>query len=200
MMKLNLENQLRKIICSDMEIKVIKLSRESVTSYDEQKPFREQAGKEFQNPAGFNKDGEFVRNAYLIYHLQYMRDQDRIAITNKKLYIEATFNSITDTSYEVWLLRTFMPDCCMTVTFGMMLIPKEQVYATDPKLWPKGTPLDKIEKEGSEKQRHTLKLCMSSLIRGVYPYTQTNIFMSTKKGVDFLMKVKQAVREHDPKI
>ncbi len=45
-----------------------------------------------------------------------------------------------------------------------------------------------------------MKLCMSSLIRGLYPYTSDNIFMASKKSVDFILKVRHAVREHDPKI
>ncbi len=37
MMKLNLENQLRKIVSSEMEIKVIKLSKDTRTSYEDMK-------------------------------------------------------------------------------------------------------------------------------------------------------------------
>ena len=108
MMKLNLENQLRKIVSSEMEIKVIKLRRDTNTPYDEMQPYRFHAGKGYQEPAGFDKEGEFIRNAYLITHMQYTRDKERVAMTNHKLYIEATFNSIPDTNYEVWVLRTFM--------------------------------------------------------------------------------------------
>jgi hypothetical protein len=73
-------------------------------------------------------------------------------MTNNKLYIEATFNSIADTNYEVWVLRTYMKEICMMISIGMLLIPKEQVYATDPKNGPKGTDPAKIEKEGAEKE------------------------------------------------
>lgn len=49
----------------------------------------------------------------------------RKEVTNCKLYIEATFNSISDINYEIWLLRTYVPEVLMTMTFGMLLIPKE---------------------------------------------------------------------------
>jgi hypothetical protein len=41
---------------------------------------------------------------------------------------------------------------------------------------------------------------MRGLMLALKPYTQTSIFMSTKKDLDFLLKVKSAVREHDPKV
>jgi hypothetical protein len=46
-------------------------------------------------------------------------------MTNHKLYIEASFNSIPDTNYEVWVLRTFMQEICMMVSIGILLVPKE---------------------------------------------------------------------------
>ena len=49
-----------------MEIKVVKLSR----------------GDEQSAEKGFNHEGEFVRNAYLIYLHQYVKDPLRIEITN----------------------------------------------------------------------------------------------------------------------
>jgi|LauGreDrversion4_2_1035121.scaffolds.fasta_scaffold4690420_1 hypothetical protein len=39
----------------------------------------------------------------------------------------------------------------MMVSIGILLVPKEQIYATDPKNWPKGTDPEKILKEGTEK-------------------------------------------------
>lgn len=47
MMKLNLENQLRKIVSQEMEIKVIKLRRDTNTPYEEMQPYRFQAGKDY---------------------------------------------------------------------------------------------------------------------------------------------------------
>lgn len=74
---------------------------------------------------GYGKSGEFIRNAYLVYMHAYLKDNFRLSLTNKKLYIEATFNSINDINYEVWLLRTFMGELATTFTFGMLLVPKE---------------------------------------------------------------------------
>ena len=51
--------------------------------------------------------------------------EDLIRVTNRKLYIEASFNTLPDINYELWLLRTYFPDCMSHYTFGMALIPKE---------------------------------------------------------------------------
>lgn len=133
MMRLNLENQLRKTITSDMEMKVIKLSRDF--TYD--KPVYPKSLNEIpkpnRDPVAFNEKGDYVRNAYLIYQHQYIYDKPRIDMTNRKLYIEATFNSISDVTYEVWLLRTYIGELCTMVTIGMVVIPQEKLYATEEK-------------------------------------------------------------------
>jgi len=54
-----------------------------------------------------------------------LNDKERIGLTNNKLYIEATLNSISDNNYEIWLLRTFLVELCTMTTIGMLLIPKE---------------------------------------------------------------------------
>lgn len=93
MMKLNLENQLRKVISNDMEIKVIKLSKVEAANYEKvQETHRHPTYNSM--PTGYNDKGDFVRNAYLVYLHQYTNDIARINLTNRKLYIEATFNSI----------------------------------------------------------------------------------------------------------
>ena len=131
MMRLNLENQLKKVISNEMDMRVIKLNREESTKYEEMRNFYKNKQKTrdkvpiYRDPSGFNQSGEFVRNAYIVFMHQYMYDKERIKLTNRKLYVEATFNSITDTSYELWVLRTFMEDVCQLVSIGMMLIPKE---------------------------------------------------------------------------
>ena len=38
------------------------------------------------------------------------------------------------------------------------------------------------------------------IIQALPIYTETKIFMATKKNVDFLLKIKKAVIKHDPKI
>ena len=91
-----MENQLKKIINIDMEIKVIKLCK-SYQSYDAQ-----------QSRLTFDKQGHFIRNGYLITMIDMAREKDRYEMSNQKLYIEATFKSISDINYEVWLLRTFV--------------------------------------------------------------------------------------------
>ena len=56
---------------------------------------------------GFDRNGEFIRNAYIIYEHPIIRDMERQESTNYKLYIEGSLNSINDINYEVWLLRTY---------------------------------------------------------------------------------------------
>ena len=67
MMRLNLENQLRKIITNDMELKVIKLSRD----YKYEKPVYPESmnrpSKINRDPTAYNDSGDYVRNAYMIY-------------------------------------------------------------------------------------------------------------------------------------
>lgn len=41
---------------------------------------------------------------------------------------------------------------------------------------------------------------MKAIILSLPQYSQTNIFMGTKKHVDFLVKVKKVVRAIDPRI
>ena len=154
-----------------------------------------------QEPAGFNKSGEFVRNAYVIYLLNYMHAPDTIKLTNRKLYIEATFNSLSDVNYELWILRTYVDELAQLLTIGMVLIPKDQLYATDEKLWPKDIKdRDKYRKDCEATQKFTLKMCFQGIIRSLYLYTATNIFMGSKKDINFLLKVRSIVREIDPKI
>jgi hypothetical protein len=108
MMKLNLENQLRKIITNDMEIKVIKINKDYTYDKAVYPQTLNRPPKLSRDPTAYNDSGEYVRNAYLVYIHQYIYDKERIDMTNRKLYIEATFNSVCDVSYEIWLLRTYI--------------------------------------------------------------------------------------------
>eukprot|EP00347_Sterkiella_histriomuscorum_P001409 403372145 len=197
MMRLNLENQLRKIITNEMEIKVIKICREEMVADDIDELLKNSRRKNPVNPeeskdknsssksnrkTGFNKEGNFIRNAYLIYLHQMLKDKERIDITNLKLYIEGTFNSMSEISYEVFLLRSFIPEATMMLTFGMLLIPKEQVYGND-----------------EEIQMYTLDLCFRSVIKIFKIYSKQIIFAS-KKGLYFVDKIKQIVNRIDPSI
>ncbi len=130
-----------------------------------------------------------------------MHAPDTIKLTNRKLYIEATFNSLSDVNYELWILRTYVDELAQLLTIGMVLIPKDQLYATDEKLWPKDIKdRDKYRKECEATQKFTLKMCFQGIIRSLYLYTATNIFMGSKKDINFLLKVRSIVREIDPKI
>jgi len=68
-------------------------------------------------------------------------------------------------------------------------------------LWPKDIKdRDKYRKESETTQQFTLKMCFQGIIRSLYLYTATNIFMGSKKDINFLLKVRSIVREIDPKI
>jgi hypothetical protein len=54
-----------------------------------------------------------------------MHAPDTIKLTNRKLYIEATFNSLSDVNYELWILRTYVDELAQLLTIGMVLIPKD---------------------------------------------------------------------------
>jgi hypothetical protein len=59
--------------------------------------------------------------------LEMIRMKDKVFLdgSNKKIYIEASFRSVPDINYEIWLLRTYFSECLTLYTFGMILIPKE---------------------------------------------------------------------------
>lgn len=89
-----------------------------------------------------------------------MHAPDTIKLTNRKLYIEATFNSLSDVNYELWILRTYVDELAQLLTIGMVLIPKDQLYATDEKTWPKDIKdREKYRKECQAAQDFTLKMC-----------------------------------------
>ncbi|CDW79922.1 UNKNOWN [Stylonychia lemnae] len=192
MMRLNLENQLRKIITNDMEIKVIKICKEEAVadSIDELINRQKRNKAEINNlkqeeppkKTSFNRDGNFIRNAYLIYLHQMLKDDDRIKITNLKLYIEGTFNSMSEINYEVFILRTFIAEATAMVSFGMLLIPKEQLYGNDEEL-----------------QQFTLDLCFKSIVK-VFSLYNRHIFFASKKGMAFVNKIKRIINAIDPTI
>ena len=67
MIRLNLENQLRKTVTNDMEMKVIKLSKDYVYAKQKAPKSLNEPPKPNREPIAFNDQGEYVRNAYLIY-------------------------------------------------------------------------------------------------------------------------------------
>ena len=52
-------------------------------------------------------------------------------MTELKLFVEGTFNSLSEISYEVFMLRVYIPEATQMLTFGMILMPKEYIYGSD---------------------------------------------------------------------
>ena len=66
------------------------------------------------------------------------------------------------------------------MTFGMVLIPKEQLYSASEQV-----------------QLHTLELTMRAIIQVISLYSR-HIFFASKKGLDFLLRVKTIVTQIQP--
>jgi hypothetical protein len=92
-----------------------------------------------------------------------MKAREYMKSCNKRFYIEGTFNSIPDIQYEVLLVRTFFPECTSLHTFGMILIPKEELMG--------------------DNENETLRKCFKALTKAFPEFKLDLMFIAHKKGI-----------------